>query len=99
MNKQYLNGHVLLTAPGIEVDAVCVDNLLAVMEQLGLDSACPLFPTYHRRRGLFECNRFLRYRTMGIELHKYFLKVKADVWAKFALFLINNSNRRTKRKC
>ena len=90
MIKKQLPGYVLLIAPGIHIDDATIDALTATIEHFGLDSVCPLYPAYHRLRGRFECNLLYRYRTKGIELHKYCLCIRESVWNKLPTLDLHN---------
>lgn len=91
MIKKYIDVFVLLTAPGIELDALCLERLITAIKQLQLDSVCPLHPVYHRKRGIFESNRLYRYRTLNVELHAYCLLIRAEVWDKLPTLELHNS--------
>lgn len=90
MRKELFPEFVLIMAPGILLSEEDRNRLFAAMDQFGLDSACPLHPSYHRNRGRFECNLMYRYRTSGIELHGYCLAVRQSVWNKLPTLDLHN---------
>jgi hypothetical protein len=73
---------IVLRQSNIELDEHCIDTLIAAINHFSLDSSCPIYPPYHRKYGIFECNQMRPYGITGIELHKYCICFKKEVWEK-----------------
>jgi hypothetical protein len=80
------NGFIILHPDNIEPDEHCIDTLIAAMNHFSLDSSCPIYPAYHRKYGIFECNQMRPYGITGIELHEYCVCFKKEVWEKILTF-------------
>lgn len=77
---------LLVTALNVNVSAVCKETLLTAMEQLGMDSVCPLMPVHHRKHGIYECNRYYSLGRVGVELVPDCIVIKDAIYDKYANF-------------